>query len=64
MSILATDVGCSEETAEDVRARLYAIQENEVLQLRDLTAFVDLKLNFIEQYLAVLRDVKANWVDE
>lgn len=43
---------------------MYAIQENEVLQLRDLTSFVDLKLNFIEQYLAVLRDVKANWVDE
>ncbi|KAH9837641.1 BAR-domain-containing protein [Rhodofomes roseus] len=53
-----------EETAEDVRARMYAIQENEVLQLRELTSFVHLKVNFVEQYLEVLRDVKANWVDE
>ncbi|CCM01681.1 uncharacterized protein FIBRA_03745 [Fibroporia radiculosa] len=53
-----------EETAEDVRARMHAIQENEVAQLHDLTALVDLELNFVEQYLQVLREVKSTWVEE
>lgn len=43
---------------------MYAIQENEVSQLRDLTALLALETNFVEQYLEVLRDVKAGWVDE
>lgn len=54
----------SEETSEDVRARMHAIQENEMVQLRELTAFLDLEMNFVEQYLEVLRDVKAGWIDE
>ena len=54
----------SEETAEDVRARIYAIQENEIDQQRELTNFLDLELNFAEQYVEVLRDVKMNWVEE
>ena len=54
----------SEETAEDVRARIYAIQENEIDQQRELTNFLDLELNFAEQYVEVLHDVKMNWVDE
>ncbi|KAI0920213.1 hypothetical protein AcV5_010014 [Taiwanofungus camphoratus] len=53
-----------EETSEDVRARMHAIQENEMVQLRELTAFLDLEMNFVEQYLEVLRDVKAGWIDE
>ncbi|KIP06763.1 hypothetical protein PHLGIDRAFT_128090 [Phlebiopsis gigantea 11061_1 CR5-6] len=53
-----------EECAEDVRARMYAIQENELEQLRDLTSLLDNEMQFVEQYLEVLRDVKANWVDE
>lgn len=53
-----------EETAEDVRARIYAIQENEIDQQRELTNFLDLELNFAEQYVEVLRDVKMNWVDD
>ena len=43
---------------------MYAIQENELDQLRDLTSFLDTELHFIEQYLQVLREAKANWVDE
>lgn len=53
-----------EETAEDVRFRMQAIQENEIQQLRELTSFLDLKLNFAKQYYEVLQDVKANWCDE
>lgn len=43
---------------------MYAIQENELDQLRDLTGFLDNELRFAEQYVEVLRDVKSNWVDE
>ncbi|KAG1740594.1 hypothetical protein EDB19DRAFT_1851451 [Suillus lakei] len=53
-----------EETAEDVRSRMQAIQENEIQQLRELTSFLDLKLSFAKQYHEVLQDVKANWCDE
>ncbi|KAG2137476.1 BAR-domain-containing protein [Suillus clintonianus] len=53
-----------EETSEDVRSRMQAIQDNEIQQLRELTLFLDLKLNFVKQYYEVLQDVKANWCDE
>jgi hypothetical protein len=53
----------SEETSEDVRARARAIQENEIQQLRDLTSFLDVEMNFAQQYLEVLQDVKSNWCD-
>ncbi|KZT05055.1 BAR-domain-containing protein [Laetiporus sulphureus 93-53] len=53
-----------EKMAEDVRARMHAIQENEVVQLRALTEFLDLQTKYVEQYLNVLRDVKAGWIDE
>ena len=50
--------------AEDVRVRMYAIQENEYDLLRALTAFLDDEVHFVEQYLEVLREAKATWVDE
>ncbi|OJA13298.1 hypothetical protein AZE42_07679 [Rhizopogon vesiculosus] len=53
-----------EETSEDVRSRMQAVQENEIQQLRALTSFFDLELNFAKQYCEVLQDVKANWCDE
>ncbi|EKM52757.1 uncharacterized protein PHACADRAFT_176772 [Phanerochaete carnosa HHB-10118-sp] len=53
-----------EECAEDVRARMCAIQEAEIDQLRDLTSFLDTELHFVEQYLEVLREVKVGWVDD
>jgi hypothetical protein len=43
---------------------MYAIQENELNQLRDLTAFLDLQFNFYEQAAEVLKDVKEGWHDE
>ncbi|KZT25066.1 BAR-domain-containing protein, partial [Neolentinus lepideus HHB14362 ss-1] len=52
-----------EETLEDVRAIVVAIQENEAAQIRDLTSFLDHEMNYIVQYLEVLRDVKDNWVE-
>ena len=54
----------SEETQEDVRARMYAIQENELEQLRELTGFLDTEINFVQQYLDVLKEAKTNWIDE
>ncbi|KAH7924417.1 BAR-domain-containing protein [Leucogyrophana mollusca] len=53
-----------EETSEDVRARMQAIQENEIQQLRELTMFLDLELNFVRQYHEVLQDVKSSWCTE
>lgn len=54
----------SEETAEDVQTRGRAIQDNEIQQLRDLTAFLDVEVNFVKQYLEVLEEVKSDWCDE
>ncbi|KAF9528813.1 hypothetical protein CPB83DRAFT_853775 [Crepidotus variabilis] len=52
-----------EETAEDLRAHMHAIQENEHNQLRELTALIDLETNYIQNYLDVLKDVKGDWQD-
>jgi hypothetical protein len=43
---------------------MYAIQENELVQLRDLTDLLNTELHYVEQYLGVLKDVKAGWIDE
>ena len=48
----------SEDVSEDVCARLHAIQENEVAQLRDLTVLLNLESQFIEPYLEIVKDVK------
>ncbi|GBE87306.1 hypothetical protein SCP_1005540 [Sparassis crispa] len=53
-----------EETAEDVRARMHAIQDNEVSLLRELSGLLDVEINYAEQCVEVLRDVKSGWVDE
>ena len=54
----------SEEASEDVRARMHAIQENEIDQLRELSRFLEMEIRFAEQYLDVLRGVKEDWIDE
>ncbi|THU93410.1 BAR-domain-containing protein [Dendrothele bispora CBS 962.96] len=50
-----------EETTEDLRAHIHSIQETEIDQLRELTAFLDLEMNFVERYLEVLRETKSEW---
>jgi len=55
---------CSEETSTDVQARMQAIQENEIQQLRDLTELLATETLFAEQYLDVLRSTQAEWLDE
>lgn len=57
-------IRASEEVSEDVRARMHAIQENEIAQLRDLTSLLHLEFKFVESYLDVLKGVKDGWVDE
>ncbi|KDQ52355.1 hypothetical protein JAAARDRAFT_198274 [Jaapia argillacea MUCL 33604] len=52
-----------EETLEDVRAIMVAIQENEMQQIRELTSFLDVERNYVEQYRDLLQDTKDNWVD-
>ncbi|KAI0683951.1 hypothetical protein BC835DRAFT_1466935 [Cytidiella melzeri] len=53
-----------EEITEDVRARMFAIQDNEIDQLRELTSFLDTEIQFVEQYLDVLKEAKSEWIDE
>ena len=43
---------------------MFSIQENEVLQLRELTNFLDLEITFVQSCLDELQKVKAEWVDE
>ena len=62
--IVTSLIAPSEETLEDVRTRMFSIQENEVVQLRELTNFLDLEITFVQSYLAELQKVKADWVDE
>ncbi|KAG5643177.1 hypothetical protein DXG03_001381 [Asterophora parasitica] len=50
--------------SEDVQGHMHVIQEKEIDQLRDLTAFLDLEIGFVEQYLNVLKEVKEGWYDE
>ena len=40
---------------------MHAIQENEHGQLRELTTFLDFEINFVQSYLEVLKDAKADW---
>ncbi|KIL60739.1 hypothetical protein M378DRAFT_13983 [Amanita muscaria Koide BX008] len=50
-----------EKAMEDVRAHMHAIQENEAVQHRELTSFLDAEINYVQQYLDVLIDVKSDW---
>src|ERR1700722_7707248 len=43
---------------------MHAIQENEIDQLRELTAFLDLEMNFVGQYLEVLKNLRSEWPDK
>lgn len=60
----SSDNPASEEITEDVRARMLAIQENELEQLRELTGFLDMEIHFVQQYLEVLKETRSDWVDE
>ena len=51
----------SDEAEADVQARIEAIQQNEIDQIRELGSFLDNELNYAEQYAQILRDVKDNW---
>jgi hypothetical protein len=37
------------------------IRNDDALHLRELTAFLDLEINFAQQYLEVLKDVRSDW---
>ncbi|KAL0571451.1 hypothetical protein V5O48_010520 [Marasmius crinis-equi] len=50
-----------EEAMEDVRAHMHHIQEYEIDQMRELTALLDIELDFVEKYTEVLREVKKEW---
>lgn len=43
---------------------MHAIQENEFSQLKDLGSFLDLEINFVQQYFDVLREVKSEWPEK
>ncbi|KAH9068103.1 hypothetical protein EDB83DRAFT_2314902 [Lactarius deliciosus] len=50
-----------DEAEADVQARIEAIQQNEIDQIRELGSLLDNELNYAEQYAQILRDVKNNW---
>ncbi|KAH8108358.1 BAR-domain-containing protein [Phellopilus nigrolimitatus] len=52
-----------EEMAEDVRARMDAIRDNDAASRRELKNFLELETRFVEQYLEVLKEVKAEWLE-
>ncbi|KAF9235923.1 hypothetical protein BU15DRAFT_77532 [Melanogaster broomeanus] len=56
-----TTLSLTKETSEDVHTRMQAIQENEIVQLCELTTFLDSQVNFARQYFETLQDVKVNW---
>lgn len=62
--IFTADAESSEEAETDVHDRMVMIQENEVMQLKDLTALLDLEIAVSQQQLDVLKEVRQNWVDE
>lgn len=43
---------------------MHAIQENELNQLLELSALIDIELNFVHNYLNVLQEVKADFPDK
>lgn len=43
---------------------MLAIQENEVVQLRELTSFLDLELSYVRSYMEELQKVRDEWIDE
>ena len=57
----ANAITASDEMSDDLRAHMHAIKENEYNQLEELTSFLSLETNFVQSYLAVLRDVKEGW---
>ncbi|KAJ7064664.1 hypothetical protein C8F01DRAFT_1127609 [Mycena amicta] len=50
-----------EETTDEVEAHMHAIQENETAQLRELSGLLTLQINFVEQYLDVLKETRDSW---
>ena len=40
------------------------IREGEINQFRDLTAFLELELNYTAQHLKVLQELKKEWIEE
>jgi hypothetical protein len=40
---------------------MHAIQEHEVVQFQELTSLLELEMNFVQQHLNVLEEVKAEW---
>ncbi|KAJ2936365.1 hypothetical protein H1R20_g728, partial [Candolleomyces eurysporus] len=50
-----------DETIEDMRAHMHALQEHEIQQEQELSAFLDIEMNFAHQTLEVLQEVRAEW---
>ncbi|KAH6904428.1 hypothetical protein BKA70DRAFT_1109250, partial [Coprinopsis sp. MPI-PUGE-AT-0042] len=53
-----------DETSEDMRAHMHGIQDKEISHQKELTQFLDLEINFVQQYLDVLKEVRDEWPDK
>jgi len=40
---------------------MHGLQEKEVDQERDLASLLDIEINFVQNYLDILNDIKADW---
>jgi hypothetical protein len=47
-----------------MRAHMHGIQDREISHQRELTQFLDLEINFVQQYLDVLKEVRDEWPDK
>jgi hypothetical protein len=62
--MLRRAVVLSEETSASLVSCIHTIQDAEIDQLREITAFLDLEMRFAKQYLEALTDAKMQWPDE
>lgn len=40
---------------------MHSIQDNEIDQQRELNAFLNLEMGFVQQYLDVLKETRHDW---
>lgn len=51
----------SEEIQEDTMARMATVQESEAALVTELSDLLEAELNYVNQYQAILLDLKNEW---
>ncbi len=50
-----------EKVCEDVQFRMDTIKANEAVHLEELTSLLDSETKFVEEYLSILKGIRAEW---